>query len=300
MSAERELRLLRFYLGADCYSMETTDVTAIRRWEETGAPAHEGEGVIASLAQGPVYSLRGLLGLEAPAATAGPVFVVRTASRTYGVQVDRVARAVQVPRTLPKQLPAAARDPLGRIRGVVRLREELSLVLSPGRLPGGFAVEEAFGAPAAWAKNPPPPANKKLFCFTERGADTSTLFAVALRQVVEIAEGLPVIRLGGYNPCVYGITDWRGYVVPVVVPSALLGVRQEEEFASGTKLVIMRGTRSRELFALRAANFAALTLPLGASVGLGKPIKGLGPYVRAAYECAGGCMVLPDLDLVAG
>lgn len=300
MSAERELRLQRFYLGDDCYSMEAASVTAIRRWEEARAPEHDGAGVIASLAEGPVYSLRGLLGLDVPLATAGPVFVVKTPNRSYGVQVDRVARALQVARTLPCQLPPAARDPHGRVRGVVRLGEELSLVLSPDKLAGGYAVEEAFGHGAAWAMNAPPAAEKKMLCFTESEHDASTLFAVALRQVVEIAEGLRVIRLGGHNPCVYGITDWRGYIVPVIEPSSLLGVRHEGAFGPGTKLAILRGTRSRDLFALRAANFAAVTLPLGASVGLGKPIEGLGPYVRAAYEIAGGCIVLPDLDLVAG
>jgi hypothetical protein len=53
------------------------------------------------------------------------------------------------------------------------------------------------------------------------------------------------------------------------------------------------------LFALPAAEFAAVSLPLDPSVGREQPLTGLGPYVRAAFNVVDDCLVLPDLDRIA-
>lgn len=299
----KQLRLLRFYLGADCYSMETSSVWAIRRWEEMLPPLDETSGSIASVRVGkglaPVYSLGDVLGLDVAPDPGGPVFVVASASQPYGVQVDRVARAVSTAFTEPRQLPLLARDPLGKIRGVARLDGEVSLVLSGARLIGGTGQEAAFAAPGNWGVPVPPRSQKKLLCFSDPNGASGTRFAFSLRQVVEIVEGVRVIRLGSDVPSLHGLIDWRGYMVPVVESQSLLGIPGWRSVPTGTKFAILRGTRSQELFAMAAEDIAAVTLPLPTEIGAA--LSGFGPYIRAGFAMAGGPLVLPDLDgLAAG
>ena len=309
-----QLQLLRFYLGQDCYCLDTADVAAIRRWEET-VPASEelrarAQAVIAVVPFGgqnqnvPVYSLRERLGLESGGDPAGPVIVVRSARHAYGVQADRVARAVSVAATEPRRLPAAAQSPAGKIRGAVALNAELALYLSVGKLapvPSGLVVaaDRALGEPECWLVNPPAAAQQRLLCFSEPGGDTSMMFGFTLRQVVEIAQGQRVVRLTAGNPCTIGVMQWRGHVVPVIDPGALLGVYDGAPDLGNSRFAILRGSRSNDLFAIPATGFAALSLPIDPAVGTATPMMGLGPYVRAAFVVDNGCLVLPDLDRIS-
>jgi chemotaxis signal transduction protein len=303
---QNQLQLLRCYLEGDCYCLDTFDVAAIRRWEEVTVSGQEGPlvpGAIATVSHGkqdvPVYALHERMGLDTGGNPNGPVIIVKSSEHVYGIQVDRVARAVSVAATQPRQLPAAAVQPSGRIRGTAVLNGELALYLSAAQLVSDTSEPEAAFPPAAlWQVSPPAADQQRLLCFSEPGGDTSMMFGFTLRQVVEIAQGLRVIRVAAGSPCTIGITEWRGFVVPVIDPGALLGVSQASSDLTRARFAILRGTRTNQLFALPATEFTSLSLPIGSDDSV-TPLPGLGRYVRAAYEMLDGCLVLPDLDEIA-
>lgn len=293
------LRLLRFYLGTDCYCVEAESAPAVLRWEDRlPAPGDVG-GAIASVAFGglnvPVYSLPRLLGLDTPSGPNGPILIARAHRRVYGVRVDRVAGSVPADAGDLRQLPEAARHPSGRLRGFVRLKDELALLVSPSRLAPAAneePVEPELPAAPDWRRSAPSTDVRRLFCFTEPGGDSTTLFAFTLRQMIEIAQGLRIVPLVAGNACVYGLADWRGYVVPVVDPGALLGLGAGRTAATASKYAILRGAPSRALFAIPVLDCAAISTSIDGA----KPLPNVGPLIRAAFQFDAGCLVLPDLD----
>ncbi|MBM3786233.1 MAG: chemotaxis protein CheW [Acidobacteria bacterium] len=308
-SAGTQLPLVRFYLSHDCYCLETPAVASIRRWEETESPAEDRPDAIATVqfpgGTAPVYSLRSLLALGEEDTASGPVLMVRSPRHTYGIRVDRVARTISVDPSLARGLHPALCDPHGRVRGVVQLPGELALLLSPAflaPLPAGLAPlppDPPLPPPSLWTSAPPPASGKKLLCFAVPSEDPSTLFAFSLRQIIEIVQGLRMFRVSANDKCVAGMVEWRGHVVPVIHPSALLGVSHGPPDWENAKFAILRGAQTQALFALPAHDFAALSAPLSATAGNGARLPKIGPFVRAAYKLTGGCLVLPDLDRLA-
>jgi chemotaxis signal transduction protein len=295
------LQLLRLYLGDDCYCVDTFHVTAIRRWEEALVEGTEPDGAIASLRLGnrtlAVYSLAERLGIDTGAPSNGPIVVIRSGRLQYAIQVDRVSRAAIVAPSLPRQLPLASTH--GRLRGSVQLNGELALYLSAARLVGsplGTGEEATFAAPAHWPQQPPELPSQRLLCLAEPGGDTSLVFGFTLRQAIEIASDLRVIRVSSSQPCLIGVAAWREYVVPVVDPCALLGLPSTTPFTTRGRMGILRGSRTPHLFAIPAASFATLLPHSDENIASAKPMPNISPYVRAAFDIGGECLVLPDLD----
>lgn len=92
----------------------------------------------------PVYDLRPILGVGAPAASGGKIVIAALAESMAGVIVDDVAEVLTIDVEQFEDLPAAANE---AVEGVVRHGERLIVILDPQRIVGASPHSEPPAIP---------------------------------------------------------------------------------------------------------------------------------------------------------
>ncbi len=326
-----DLRLIRCGLGRETYGLDMAWVRGIQRAESlrpnpaAGEPAGwlpTREGDV------PVYSLASRFGQLRPAGVApGRVITLNPLSSAlspspnggepgrgappWALLVDRVSQVISVPADRMEPLPPVAVNPSANyFQGVVRLGQELILLLAPERLhpeapappPSG-----AFAPPLLRASAPLPPRSSagrgRIIVFSTtapRPGERAVSFGLSVTQAPEILHPPPVTPVPAAPAFVQGLVNWRDRPVPVIDLDVRLGLASESPpSAEGrTRLIVVRdrGAAGQDVLAgvrIQPA-IRVLRLPLAH-----RPSDRALPLDRALVRCVveldDETLVIPDV-----
>ena len=140
--------------------------------------------------------------------------------------------------------------------------------------------------------------SRLLLCPLEGYGDNATqlCFGVNQRQVVEVIDLVTMTAIPEVRGPFRGYIERQGVIIPVVDIAACIGLKPMPMQASA-RLVIARGTKSRQLKALVADDSIRTIVPTGWSRGASRMTIDL-QYLRGAFHKGKDQLVIPDLDLL--
>jgi purine-binding chemotaxis protein CheW len=177
--------------------------------------------------------------------------------RLWALLVDGVSQVIQVPADSVIPLPIIFVNPAANyFNGVVRMDEELVLLLSPERLhpdaPQSSEVVEGLGErrsgeantriPSYTPQSPTARAGKARHSYGQivvfsvdnsRRDEQALSFGLSISQVPEILEPLPTIPVPGTPAFVLGLLNWRDRPVPLIDLSNRLGLTTQAKSSDG-------------------------------------------------------------------
>jgi purine-binding chemotaxis protein CheW len=308
------VRVLRCSVGDETYGLEMAWVRGLARADQVATQGGP-DGLAGTLPfrnqDVPVFHLgQRLWGGAPPRTTTGHVILVEQTRQPFGLLVDRVSQAQQVPTDCVLPLPSLALDAdRNCFEGLLKLGEQYLLLLSPNRLFPGALPDgggEGLAARPRWV----PSALEGLpqghhvrrterivvFTLAEPLAGERPLsFARDLAQVLEIVELRDLIPVPRAPAFALGLVIWRNRAVPVVDLGSRLGLPPVVPDRRA-RLLIVRAAQLGELagFLVRPA-IRILRLPVPHQVCTRHlPLdQGL---IRGAVETRNETLIIPDVD----
>ncbi len=314
VSAER---VIRCTVGKESYAVRIADVRSLERADsmEWGEDRTRVEGWFPrGDSRIPVFSLGAWLGAAAPSGPVeGKVLMVGREENVWGVGIDGASRVLEISPEDILSLPAiVGSEAAGRFDGVVRLGEELVLLISSEALldvpgPEGGRRREGSLSGLGLARRPKrldPGTGRSarkgrmvVFSAAQRPAkDDAVSFALSLWQVAEVLDGQPWTRVPLAPSWLRGMIGWRGKPLPVVDLLDRLGLGHGPERAQ--RLLVARSSRSdgSEIAFPVMADVRNQRIPL--THGGDRPFPALERLTKGIFPGERGMIVVPDLDRI--
>ena len=309
-------RMVRCSVAEEVYCVATSRLRGIQRSEgfslnETGGPP---DGWLTGRrTRIPVFFMAGLLGRPniAPGRP-GAVLIIDRHRDPWGLAVDRALQVVEMEssRLLPIP-PAVGEQALGIFQGVVRLTDNLALLVAPERLhpdsPPGSSVPMK---PPATQRNTPPGGDTqraaghgRLITFSLINGEATAerlVFGLSLAQVSEILEDKPLLRVPRGSPAMLGLVHWRDRVLPVIDVGALIGLPAGGD-DTAERLIVCRSPDTGIFFAIPStADVWGERVPERCpAAAVPQPLDKT--FLRGVYAVGSShLLLLPDLDGIVG
>ncbi len=162
------------------------------------------------------------------------------AAEPFGLRVDRIVGNLEVPLSNIVPLPHIIEPGVEkRFKGIVKREDKWLLCVDGGtlrRLPPGriLPVNQAARAVMSAPATTPAPHHKTgqimLFSPAQNLDESSELqpmvFGLSLTQVQEISNLLPILPIPSAPHYVFGVTNWRDLLIPIIDLQARLGLSQ--------------------------------------------------------------------------
>lgn len=307
------VRLLLLRLGGQSYCLPMAAVRTIERGDRLRRNP-SGDRPLGWLRdtrdEVPVHSLASVLGRTSHVAS-GTVVVLPGRHGYWGLMVDEVERALDLPASRIQALPPVAQEGASRLFHGVAVLEGGELVLGlslaslcPDNQPTLEASEldDAYWPVAAAAPGRTLTSagdqSRRMLLFsasTREDEASSVTYGLSIRQVVEIVPTPTLIPVPNSPPCFLGLLPWRGQAVPAVDLALALGI-PSALYERSPRLLVARTGDSQALVAVpMSVGAGSVELPLPESLGPGRlPLRRV--LARGVFDVKGDTLVIPDLD----